>query len=155
MAEGFPLHDRGAVEPFAYDCGPPVDDALQARFKASVDHWLTVSDLEDTVAARRIADDGIHILVDLNGYTREGRTKLVALRPAPVIVNWLGFPGTMASPYHHYIIADDWIIPADHEIYYSESVLRLPCYQPNDRRRIVSPRQPSRGEARLPESGMV
>ena len=155
MAEVFELHDRGAVELFAYYCGPPADDAFQARFKASVDHWVPISDLDDAVAARRIADDGIHILVDLNGYTREGRTKLVALRPAPIIVNWLGFPGSMGSPYHHYIIADDWIIPAEHEIYYSESVLRLPCYQPNNRQRLVSPRRPSRQEAKLPEDGIV
>lgn len=155
MAEVFELHDRDAVELFAYYCGPKSDDALQARFKAAVDHWVPVSELDDAAAGRRIADDGIQILVDVNGYTREGRTKLIALRPAPVIVTWLGFPGSMASPYHHYIIADDWIIPPDHEKYYSESVLRLPCYQPNDRKRVVSPRQPSRQEARLPEDGTV
>ncbi len=155
MAEVFELHDRGAVELFAYDCGPKSSDALQARFKASADHWIEISDLDDAAAARRIAEDGIQILVDVNGYTREGRAKLVALRPAPVIVNWLGFPGSMGSPYHHYIIADDWIIPRDHEIYYSERVLRLPCYQPNDRKRIVSPGLPSRRDAKLPETGTV
>ena len=53
-------------------------------------------------------------------------------------MNWFGFPGTMGSPYHHYIIADPHIIPAEHEIYYSEKVLRLPCYQPNDRKRLVA-----------------
>ncbi|MDB5409941.1 MAG: tetratricopeptide repeat protein [Rhodospirillales bacterium] len=155
IVEAFELHDHGAVETFAYYCGPRSEDALQARFKAAADHWILISDLDDATAARRIADDGIHILVDLNGYTREGRTKLVALRPAPIIVNWLGFPGSMASPYHHYIIADDWIIPADHEIYYSEAVLRLPCYQPNDRQRIVSPHQSSRRDAKLPEDAFV
>jgi predicted O-linked N-acetylglucosamine transferase (SPINDLY family) len=155
FVEALELHDRSAVETFAYYCGPRSDDALQARFKAAADHWVPISDLDNATAARRIADDGIHILVDLNGYTREGRTKLVALRPAPIIVNWLGFPGSMASPYHHYIIADDWIIPAAHEIYYSEAVLRLPCYQPNDRQRIVSPHQPLRRDAKLPEDAVV
>jgi predicted O-linked N-acetylglucosamine transferase (SPINDLY family) len=154
-AEIYGLHDRDAVEVFAYYCGPDLPDPVQARIKAEVDHWVPISHLDDETAARQIADDGIHILVDVNGYTRDGRIKLLAKRPAPVIVNWLGFPGTMASPYHQYIIADDWIIPKDHEIYYSEQVLRLPCYQPNDRHRQVSPVTPTRAAAGLPEDAVV
>jgi len=155
MAEVFGLHDRNQVETFAYYCGPQAQDPMQANFKASCDHWVSITDLDDAAAARRIAADGIQILVDLNGYTREARLKVVALRPAPVIVNWLGYPGTMGSPYHHYLLADDWIIPESHELYYSEKVLRLPCYQPNNRRRMVTPQKPSRSEAGLPEKGMV
>lgn len=155
MAEVFGLHDRQAVEVYAYYCGPIADQPMQARIKSSVDHWIPISHLDDATAARRIADDGIQILVDVNGYTRDGRTKLLALRPAPIIVNWLGFPGSMASPYHHYIIADNWIIPPEYEIYYSEKVVRLPCYQPNDRKRIVSADVPSRRDANLPEDAMV
>jgi len=155
MAEVFGLHNRSKVEVFAYYCGPESKDPLQANFQATVDHWTSVSDLDDASAARRIAEDGIQILVDVNGYTREGRVKLLALRPAPVIVNWLGFPGTMASPYHQYLIADDWIVPEKNELYFSEKVLRLPCYQPNNRKRDVSARTPSRGEAGLPENGVV
>ena len=154
-AEVYGLHDRAAFEIFAYYCGPDMPDPLQTRIKADVDHWVPITAMDDVAAARRIAEDGIDILVDVNGYTRDGRIKLLALRPAPVIVNWLGFPGTMASPYHHYIMADDWIIPPAHEIYYSEQVLRLPCYQPNDRKRAVSPRTPTRAEAGLPEDAVV
>jgi predicted O-linked N-acetylglucosamine transferase (SPINDLY family) len=155
MAETFALHDRNAVEVFAYYCGPEARDPLHESFKAGADHWLAIGDMDDAAVARRMADDGIQILVDLNGYTREGRTKLLALRPAPVIVNWLGFPGTMGSPYHHYIVADDWIVPPSHELYYSEKVVRLPCYQPNNRKRQVSDRTPSRSEMGLPEAATV
>lgn len=155
MAELFELHDKGGFEIFAYYCGPDMPDALQARIRGAVDHWVPLQDMDDAAAARRIADDGIQILVDVNGYTKDARTKAVALRPAPVIVNWLGFPGSMASPYHHYIIADPWIVPPESEIYYSETVRRLPCYQPNDRRRAVSPTSPTRAEAGLPEEAMV
>ncbi len=155
MAEVFALHDRSAVEVFAYYCGPEARDPLSEGFKASADHWVPVTGMDDAAAARRIADDGIQILVDVNGYTREGRTKLLALRPAPVIVNWLGYPGSVASAYHHYIIADDWIIPPQSERYYTEKVLRLPCYQPNNRKRSVAPKPPSRAEAGLPETGVV
>jgi predicted O-linked N-acetylglucosamine transferase (SPINDLY family) len=154
-AEIFELHDKEKVEIFAYYCGPEMEDALQLRVKGQVDHWISLNGMDDADAARRIADDGIQILVDLNGYTKDGRTKLVALRPAPVIVNWLGFPGSMASPYHHYLIADPWIIPPESEIYYTEKVLRLPCYQPTDRQRTVSSSRPTRTEAGLPEDAMV
>ncbi len=155
MSEVLGLHDRNEVEVFAYYCGPEAQDALHVSFKGEADHWIAINNLDDAAAARRIAEDGIQILVDLNGYTREARLKLVAMRPAPVIVNWLGFPGTMASPYHHYIIADDWIIPEAHEMYYSEKVMRLPCYQPSARNRNVSQRRPTRSEVGLPEKGMV
>jgi predicted O-linked N-acetylglucosamine transferase (SPINDLY family) len=155
MAEVPELHDRDRVEITGYYCGPPASDGLAARYRAAFDHWVDVSVMDDATAAAKIRADGIQILVDVNGYTREGRTKLIALRPAPVIVNWLGYPGSTGSPHHHYIVADDWIVPQDHELYYSEKVLRLPCYQPNDRRRTVDGRRPTRAEAGLPEDGFV
>ena len=155
MAELFELHNRKNVEVFVYYCGIIPDDPMLQRIKGSVDHWLSINDLDDKAAARRIADDGIQILVDVNGYTRDARTKILRLQPAPVIVNWLGFPGSMGSPYHHYIIADNWIIPPDSEKYYSEKVLRLPCYQPNDRKRVIASQRPTRKDAGLPEDAIV
>ncbi len=151
----FELHDRNKVEVFAYYCGVPKDDPLQARIKAAVEHWTDIRPMDDETAARRIAADGIDILVDLNGYTKEARAKVFAMRPAPVIVNWLGYPGSMGSPYHHYVIADDWVIPEEHEVYFSEKVLRLPCYQPNDRKRVIAAQRPSRKDANLPEDAFV
>jgi predicted O-linked N-acetylglucosamine transferase (SPINDLY family) len=155
MTEVLGLHDRSKVEVFAYYCGIDAHDPLHEHFKNSVDHWVSISNLDDATAARRIAEDGIQILVDVNGYTRDARLKTLAHRPAPVIINWLGFPGTMASPYHNYIIADDWLVPEASEIYYTEKVLRLPCYQPSNRKRNVAPEPPSRTKAGLPEKGMV
>ena len=93
--------------------------------------------------------------MDLNGYTKDARTKVFARRPAPIAVNWFGFPGTMGTPYHHYIIADSAIVPPEHEIYFSEKVLRLPCYQPNDRKRVVAAQCPSRADVGLPENKFV
>lgn len=154
MTEVLGLHDRSAVEVFAYYCGPQSQDTLHQHFKSTSDHFVDISQLDDATAAAKIAGDGIQILIDLNGYTREARLKLVAMRPAPVIVNWLGFPGTMASPYHHYILADDFIIPPSHEVYYSEKVLRLPCYQPSNRKRTVADR-PARKDVGLPDDSVV
>jgi predicted O-linked N-acetylglucosamine transferase (SPINDLY family) len=155
MAELFELHDRSRVEVTAYYCGIPSTSELQGRIKAAVEHWVDIRAMSDDAAARKIASDGIDILVDVNGHTRDARTAVFARRPAPILVNWLGYPGTMGTPYHHYIIADDWIIPEDSELFYSEKVVRLPCYQANDRKRIVASRKPARAEAGLPEDAFV
>ncbi|HEY0121653.1 MAG TPA: glycosyl transferase [Rhizobium sp.] len=155
LREVLELHDKRSVEIYAYYCGEPVDrDATQARMKAAVDCWRDIAALSDAEAARRIADDDIDILVDVNGYTKHARTKIFAYRPAPVIVNFCGYPGTMGSPFHHYVIADEHIIPPENEIYYSEKVLRIACNQPLDRKRTIAER-PSRAEAGLPEGAFV
>jgi len=154
MAELFELHDRDRVEIFAYYCGPPSTSEIARRTQAAVEHWVDIRGMTDAAAAARIGADGIDILIDVNGYTRDARTALFAWRPAPVQVNWLGYPGSMGTPWHQYIIAADWIIPPAHEAWFSETVLRLPCYQPNDRKRAVAER-PSRAEAGLPEDAFV
>jgi predicted O-linked N-acetylglucosamine transferase (SPINDLY family) len=155
MAELFELHDRSKVEVFAYYCGPPSDSAHAQRNKAALEHWVDIRDMSDDEATARIAADGIDVLVDVNGLTKDARTGIFARRAAPVQVNWLGFPGSMGSPYHNYIVADDWIIPPNAELYYSEKVVRLPCYQANDRRRLVSDQRPSRAECGFPADGVV
>ncbi|HWT53023.1 MAG TPA: N-acetylglucosamine transferase, partial [Caulobacter sp.] len=155
MAELFEVHDKSKVEVFAYYCGPESSDGLNTRIRAAVEHFTDIRPMTDDEAAQRIADDGIDILVDVNGHTRDARTAVFARRPAPILVNWLGYPGTMGSDYHHYIVADPWIIPEEMELYYSEAVRRIPCYQPNDRRRKVHDTAPTRAEAGLPEDGFV
>jgi len=154
MTDVLESHDKSGFEIFAYYCGIARDDGIKERSRAAVDHWVDINDLDDEAAARRIREDEIDILVDLNGFTKSARTKVFILRPAPVIVNWFGFPGTMGSPDHHYIIADDRIIPPESERFYTEKVLRLSCYQPNDRkRRIADP--PTRADEGLPERAFV
>jgi predicted O-linked N-acetylglucosamine transferase (SPINDLY family) len=155
MVELFELHDRNQVEVFAYYCGRKDEGALNARIKGAVEHWTDIREIDDDAAAARIAADGIDILVDVNGHTRDARPGVFARRPAPIQVNWLGYPGTMGTPYHHYVVADDWIIPPAAEHYYSEKVVRLPCYQPNDRKRAVAGLRPSRTDVGLPEDGVV
>ena len=155
MAELFEVHDKSKVEVFAYYCGPESSDGLNTRIRAAAEHFIDIRPMSDDEAAQRIADDGVDILVDVNGHTRDARTAVFARRPAPILVNWLGYPGTMGSDYHHYIIGDPWIIPPEMELYYSEAVRRIPCYQPNDRRRVVASEVPTRAEAGLPEDAFV
>ena len=154
-SEIYGLHDRSKTEVFVYYCGIPSSDEIHLRVKETSDHFLDIAGMPDEAAARKMAADGIEILVDLNGYTNGARSKVFAMRPAPINVNWLGYPGSLGSPYHHYIIADDFIIPPENELYYSEKVLRLPCYQPNDRKRVVSNQRPSRTDVGLPQDGTV
>lgn len=154
MPEVFERHDRSRFEIVAYYTGPRGLDRLTSRLREATDLWVDV-DGDDRAATERIAADGIDILIDLNGYTRDARLPILAARPAPVVVNWLGYPGTMGSPCHHYIIADDWIVPPSHEMYYSEKVLRLPCYQPNDTKRVAAEGEGRREDFGLPAEGTV
>jgi predicted O-linked N-acetylglucosamine transferase (SPINDLY family) len=79
-----------------------------------------------------------------------------ALKPAPVQVNYLGFPGTLGADYIDYIIADKVVIPPQEAEFYTEKVAWLPdCYQANDTRRRIAERAPTREEQGLPEHGFV
>ena len=155
LSEAMELHDKSRFEIHAFYCGIPTDDPTKQRIKATVDHWTDIRPMNDQEAARLIHQAGIDILIDVNGYTRDARTPIFAARPAPVQVNWYGFPGTMGTPYHHYIIGDDTVIPRDQEKFYTEKVVRIPVYQPNDRKRKVSAQIPPKAEENLPESGFV
>jgi predicted O-linked N-acetylglucosamine transferase (SPINDLY family) len=155
MTDVIELHDRQNFEIFAYYCGINRPDGTQARIKANVEHWVDITMMTDDQAAAQIVADGIDILVDLNGYTKDARTKVFARQPAPVQVNWFGYPNTMGTPYHHYIIADEVVLPPENEIYFSEKVVRLPCYQPNDRKRQIAEQRPTRQQVGLPENAFV
>ena len=155
LCEALELHDKSSVEVFAYYCGEPrKNDATHERLRKAVDCWRDIATLGDADAAAQIAADEIDILIDLNGYTKQARTRIFAYRPAPVIVNYCGFPGSTGSPFHQYLIADERIIPPGHEIYYSEKIMRLPCYLPCDRKQQIPPK-PTRADAGLPEDAFV
>ncbi|HYD15164.1 MAG TPA: glycosyl transferase [Hyphomicrobium sp.] len=155
MADVLETHDKDAFEITAYYCGIDRQDSTRERAEKSVEHWVDITRMSDAQAAQRIRNDGIDILIDLNGYTKDARTPIFSYRPAPVAVNWFGFPGTMGSTHHHYIIADAIVLPEQDEIFFSEKVLRLPCYQPNDRKRVVAQEPPSREAAGLPAGAFV
>lgn len=155
LREVLELHDKASVEIYAYYCGDPVrDDATQTRMKSAIDCWRDIATLSDEDAARQIAADDIDILIDVNGYTKHARTKIFAYRPAPVIVNFCGYPGSMGSPFHQYIIADPFIVRPEDEIFYSEKVLRIACNQPIDRKREIASGI-TRADAGLPDDAFV
>lgn len=155
LAELFELHDRTQFEIHLYSYGPPDSGAMRQRLIAAVDHFVDIAREADDVVVRRIQEDGIDILVDLKGYTLGDRLEIMAQRPAPVQVTWLGYPGTTGTRFIDYLIADEIIVPSGTAQTCSEQVLRLPhCYQPIDNRRVVA--EPlTRAGYGLPESGLV
>ena len=155
IAEVLELHDRTAFDVVGYTYGPDDGSPHRRRIQAACTAFNDIRVLSDDDAARKIRDDRIDVLVDLNGYTGSIRHQVPARRPAPVQISWLGYPGTTGSPAIDYVIADSFTIPTGAEKYYSEKVIRLPgSSQPHDRTRPVAAPQ-SRAAYGLPENAFV
>ena len=108
---------------------------MHARIARAFDRFLDVRTNGDAQVAQLIADMDVDIAVDLMGFTEHCRPGIFAFRPAPVQVNYLGFPGTMGADYIDYIIADRFVLKDDHQRHFAEQVVYLPdCYLPNDAR---------------------
>ena len=130
-------HDRDRFEVFAYALAPSDGSAVAQRIAAACAQFIDVANLPPERLAARILDDRIDVLVDLNGHTKGACTGLVALRPAPVIVNYLGYPGSMGD-FADYFIGDRQVTPPSAAAEFSEALVRLPgSYQPNDSRREI------------------
>ncbi len=156
MAGLLERHDRSRFEVTAFSFGSPKDDAMRDRIEKACDRFIDVSATSDPEIAALARNMEIDIAVDLKGFTQNARTGIFALRPAPVQVNYLGYPGTMGASYIDYIIADATVIPENHQRYYSEKIVTLPhSYQVNDSSRIISDSKFNRRELGLPETGFV
>jgi predicted O-linked N-acetylglucosamine transferase (SPINDLY family) len=155
VADVLEQHDRGRFEIYAYSYGPDDGSAMRARIRAGVEHFVDVAWEPDDALLERMRRDDLDILVDLKGYTVGDRLSIMAQKPCPVQVTWLGYPGTSGAPFIDYVIADSHVAPPGAERFYSERVARMPnCYQPNDRKRpLVEPL--TRAAYGLPERGFV
>lgn len=160
VSELIELHDRSQFEIIGFSYG--IDDKTPARQRLvkAFDQFHELRSLSDIEAAEKIHGCAIDILVDLSGYTQTSRSGIVALRPAPISVNWLGFPGTMGSfkdgsALFDYLLSDRYITPSDCAQNYAETLTLLPdCYQPNDRLRPLG-EIPSRASCQLPAECFV
>ena len=155
LAEVIELHDRRAFEVVAYSHGPSDGSAMRARLEAAFDRFVDIASGSDAAAAARIAADGIDILIDLKGYTDQARTGIVARRPAPLVVNYLGYPATLGDGIADYIVGDATVTPLAHAADFGERLVLLPhSYQPNDRHRPI-PAAVTRAECGLPDDALV
>lgn len=152
----FEQHDRAQFDIHVYSHGRDDASPLRQRILAAVQHFHDIRSMNDRQAADLIRRDGIDILVDLKGYTRGQRLSLMALRPAPVQMHYLGFPGTTGAPFIDYFISDTIASPAGSDAEFSEALIRLRgSYQVNDRLRPLPQQARPRTEYGLPEQGFV
>jgi predicted O-linked N-acetylglucosamine transferase (SPINDLY family) len=149
-------HDRNRFEVTAISFGPDDGSPLRARIARAFDHFVDVRRMGDVDVARLLRAREIDIAVDLKGHTEGSRPGILALRPCPVQVNWLGYPGTIGAPWLDYIIADAVVLPFSDQHHYSEKIVHLPnCYQANDSQRGIAGTVPRRAESGLPDKGFV
>jgi protein O-GlcNAc transferase len=156
MAGVFERHDKLRFETIAISLGVDDQSRLRARMVNAFDQFIDARTLSSEQVAQMMRDMEVDIVVDLGGYTSDTRTDILAFRPVPVQVNYLGYPGTMGVDYIDYIVADRYIIPPEHQVYYNEKVVYLPdTYLPTDNSVQISERTPTRHECGLPEVGVV
>ena len=148
-------HDRSRFEVTLLSTGRDDKTALRRRVVAASEHFEELRGLGFEQVAARIRKLDIDILVDLKGATHDTLLPVLAQRPAPLQVGWLGFPGTSGAPYIDYFIGDAVVAPLADSGHFSEQIAQLPnCYQPNDSRRAL-PLPSSRAEWGLPEDAFV
>lgn len=155
MVQLFELHDRDRFEVYGYCWSPEDGSPMRERVKAAMDHFVRIDAMNDDEAARRIRDDEIDILVDLQGQTAGARANILGRRPAPIQITYLGLPATTGFPEIDHVIADEFLIPPCEAQHYSERPLYMPqVYQVSDRHRVVGA-PPTRASCGLPEEGFV
>jgi len=156
MAGLFELHDRSKFETIALSYGVDDKSEIRKRLNGAFDEFIDVRELTDDQIARLIREREIDIAVDLAGVIMDCRMGILASRCAPVQVNYLGYPGTLGADYIDYIIADHIVAPPEKLHAFAEKVVHLQgCYQPNDNKRVIPQKTPSRTELGLPEKAFV
>lgn len=155
MVEVFELHNRDQFHVTAYSYGRDDGSAMRKRLESAFDQFVDICALTDVESARRIYADKIDILVDLAGFTANTRSPMLALRPAPLQLIYLGYLGTMGADFIDYLIADHFIVPDEYQSCYTEKILYLNnCFQPNDSKRPRPP-APTRAQCGLPEDAFI
>jgi predicted O-linked N-acetylglucosamine transferase (SPINDLY family) len=152
----FEQHDRSRFEIVAVSFGPDDGSAYRKRLAAAFDRFCDVRQISDAAVARMLHEMEVDIAVDLKGHTKDARLEILAHRPAPIQVSYLGYPGTTGTDFIDYVIADATVAPFEHQAFYTEKLVHLPgCYQVNDAARAIAAATPTRQDAGLPEQGFV
>ena len=157
IAELIERHDRSKFEVIGVSYCKDDGSAMRARLEAGFDRFVDAFGKSHIEVAQWLRDHEIDIAVDLSGHTTHGGgLHTLAHRPAPLQVNYLGFPGTLGAPFIDYILADQFVVPVADHVYYTEKVVCLPdCFMVNDSSRRIAERTPSRAEVGLPAQGFV
>jgi predicted O-linked N-acetylglucosamine transferase (SPINDLY family) len=154
-AEMFEKHDRDRFETYAVSFGPEDGSAMRQRLFKAFDRFHDARLQTDREVAKLLRQWEIDIAVDLGGHTSGARPWVLAHRPAPVQVKYMGYPGTSGCDFIDAIIADRIVVPPDQDQFFSEKIAALPdTLWVTDTRCEVLP-APSRAQAGLPENGFV
>jgi predicted O-linked N-acetylglucosamine transferase (SPINDLY family) len=149
-------HDRERFELSAIALRPAEASRTGERVRAAFERFIDVSAMSDREIVELMRGLQIDIAVDLTGYTQGFRPQILAAGVAPLQVSYLGYPGTMGGEFIDYLIADDFVVPAERRAHYAEAIAYLPdCFQANDDRRAAAERRFTRGELGLPEAALV
>jgi predicted O-linked N-acetylglucosamine transferase (SPINDLY family) len=152
----FERHDRSRFNVFAYSNGDNDNSDFRKRIEKGCDKFVDIRLQNHLDAAKTIYRDKVDILIDLMGYTKGNRMEIAALRPAPVQVRYMGMAGTTGADFFDYLIADQTVVPLEHQGYYSERLLYLPdCYQINDDQQKKADVNFTRRAVGLPEDAFV
>jgi protein O-GlcNAc transferase len=148
-------HDRAKFEIVGVSSGGDDASEIRSRIVRACDRFHDVAGEPDQATADLLRGLDVHIAVDLNGVTQGWRPELLARRPAPIQVTYLGYPGTTGAPFIDYILADPTVLPLDQQPFFAETIVHLPdCYHPNDTTRSLSP-PPDRSALGLPSDAFV
>jgi predicted O-linked N-acetylglucosamine transferase (SPINDLY family) len=154
-AEFFEKIDRSRLEMFAYSLRA-ADDPFQRRAGEAFEHFVDVAGESTQRIAERIRADRVAILVDRNGYTKHAREGIFALRPAPIQINCIGYPGTLGAEWYDYIFTDRFSLPSELRHFYTEQPLYMPhTTLPSDTTRLAAGAAPSRAACGLAEGAFV
>jgi protein O-GlcNAc transferase len=152
----FERHDKGRFETIGISIGPNDGSQIRRRIISAFDRVVDAQRMSDEMVAALLRQLEADIVVDLNGHAGRPRPGILARRPAPLQVNYLGYPGTTGAPFIDYIVADRVVIPEENQRHYTEQVVHLPhSFMASDGQRIVAESTPSRTEAGLPATGFV
>jgi protein O-GlcNAc transferase len=155
MADLFERHDRSQFEVYGISFGPDDGGEMRRRLLGAFDQFYDVEFSSDAEVVDLIRGLEVDIAIDLKGFTSGERPGIFTRHAAPIQVNYLGYPGTMAADCWDYIIADSTVLPHTEQPFYSEHIVHLACcYQANDPRRRVGA-MPSRASQGLSETGVV
>jgi len=156
MAGIFERHDKKRFETIAISIGVNDESRLRQRMLDTFDHFIDARMMESRRIAEIMREMEVDIAIDLAGFTSDSRSEVFGMRPAPVQVNYLGYPGTMGTQYMDYVVADRHVIPPEHKQFYNEQVVYLPdAYLPAASGLKIADRTPTRAECGLPEEGVV
>jgi protein O-GlcNAc transferase len=156
IAELLERHDRSRFEMIGVSLYPNDGSPIRARIANAFERFHDVSLDTDENIAKLLRDLDVRIAVDLNGPTEGGRPGILAYRPAPIQVAYLGYPATGGADFIDYILADPVVLPFDQQQFFSERIVHLPdCYHAIDTTRHISPETPTRSELGLPDQGFV